>query len=136
MAGMRAWLLIAIAALGCTKASKDEAPAATTKQPAPVTAGTVGADGVRAVAIEATRDGYAPDRIAGKPGEKLKLVFTRRESGGECMAQLKTPEGKIVDLPLDKPFEVAVTVPADGEVKFACGMEMFFGVIVAEKAKG
>jgi plastocyanin domain-containing protein len=133
---MRVALLVVLAVFACKKADeqlpkldkKDPPPAATVKT------GTVAPDGVRSVAIEASREGYVPDKIPGKPGEKLKLVFTRRESGGECMAELKSPDGKLHQLPIDKPYEIAVTVPADGEVKFACGMEMFFGVIVAQKS--
>jgi plastocyanin domain-containing protein len=127
---MRASLLVLLAGLAlvaCKKESKD-----TPKPPAAEAMGTVGADGVRTLHIEAGREGYVPDRIPGKPGEKLKLVFTRTVQG-ECLAELKTPDGKLVALPMNKPVEVAVTVPADGEVKFACGMDMFFGVIVADK---
>lgn len=116
--------------VGCKKADENKpAPAAT------LTTGTVDSQGVRAVPIEVVTEGYRPDRIPGKPGEKLKLVFTRRVDG-ECFEVLKTPDGKTVNLPKDKPFEVAVTVPMDGEVKFACGMDMLQGVIVAEKPKG
>lgn len=109
-------------------AKRAEPPPAATLQ-----TGTVAADGVRTIQIEATKDGYAPDKIPGKPGEKLKLVFTRRASGGECLAELKAPDGKLHQLPLDKPYEIQVTVPDDGEVRFACGMDMFQGSIVAKK---
>jgi plastocyanin domain-containing protein len=117
--------------VGCKKDKKVEE--AQPKPAATLTTGTVNTDGVRTVAIEANEKGYVPDRIPGKPGEKLKLVFTRKIEG-ECLSQLKTPEGKMVDLPMNKPVEVDVTVPADGEIKFACGMEMFYAVVVAEKA--
>lgn len=117
------------AAAACSK-QKEEAPAA--KPAATATTGAAGAAAVRKVPIEVVKEGYAPDRITGKPGEKLDLVFTRRVDGS-CLDQLKTPDGKLVVLPKDKPFEVSVTVPQDGEVKFGCGMDMFFGVIVAEK---
>ena len=100
---------------------------------APVTSGTVGADGVRRVAIEAGAKGYLPERIGGKPGEKLMLVFTRT-TDSTCLAQLKTPDGKLVDLPKGTPVEVAVTVPQSGEVGFACGMDMVTGAVVAEKS--
>jgi plastocyanin domain-containing protein len=131
---MRVWLLAfallaSAGGVACTKATEEPKK----QPPATTSTGTVAADGVRTVPIEADKNGFVPERIPGKPGEKLKLAITRRSSGGSCMSQLKTPEGKIVDLPLDKPYEVAVTVPNDGEVKFACGMEMFFGVVVAEK---
>jgi plastocyanin domain-containing protein len=88
-------------------------------------------NGPRKVAIEANKDGYNPDKIPGKPGEKLDLVFTRTFEA-ECISQLKTPDGKLVDLPMNKPVEVAVTVPQTGELGFACGMDMFHGVIVAQ----
>jgi plastocyanin domain-containing protein len=101
--------------------------------PTPVTAGTTSADGVRKVAVDAGKEGYKPERIGGKPGEKLVLVFTRT-ADSTCIAQLKTPDGKLIDLPKGAPVEVAVTVPASGEVGFACGMDMFHGAVVAEKS--
>ena len=119
--------LCVVAAFGCDKGKKKELP----KQEAPVTAGTVAADGVRRIDVMASMNGYNPERIAGKPGEKLTLVFTRTVEG-ECLSQLKTPEGKLVDLPMNKPVEVAVTVPDKGELTFACGMDMFKGTIVAQ----
>jgi plastocyanin domain-containing protein len=33
---------------------------------------------------------------------------------------------------MNKPVEVAITVPQTGEVGFACGMDMFHGVVVAQ----
>jgi len=111
---------------GCDKEARP-------KEPATLATGTV-KDGVRSVKIEAGKDGYVPERIPGKPGEKLNLVFTRTVEG-ECLRELKTPDGKVVELPMNKPYEIAITVPQSGEVKFACGMEMFFGVIVAEQPK-
>lgn len=131
---MRFALVLALSLVACKKADeaapakKDTPPAAT------VDTGTKTPDGVRTIQIEATKDGYAPDKIPGKPGEKLKLVFTRRASGGECIAELKAPDGKLHQLPLDKPYEIDVTVPKDGEVRFACGMDMFSGSIVAQKS--
>lgn len=116
-------------ALGCKKEADKEPPA---KPVATASSGTVGTDGVRTIAVEANKAGYTPDKIPGKPGEKLKLVFTRTFDS-ECIGELKTPDGKLVVLPMNKPVEVAVTVPADGEVRFACGMDMFHGVVVADK---
>jgi plastocyanin domain-containing protein len=119
--------LLALALVACSK--KADKPAA--PPPAPVTAGNVGSDGLRHVSVQASKEGYSPDKIAGKPGEKLVLVFTRT-ADSECISQLKAPDGKLVDLPLNKPVEVAVTVPQTGEVGFACGMDMFHGVVVAQ----
>ena len=126
---MRAALaVVLVLTLGCEKKTDKAA-----EPPKPTPTATVGSDGVRTIEITANEKGYVPDRIAGKPGEKLKLKFTRTIDG-ECLEKLKTPDGKIVDLPKNSAVDVDVTVPADGEVKFACGMDMFFAVVVAEKA--
>lgn len=131
---MRFALVLAVLLFAC---KKDEAAPKPKNEPPPlatVETGVKAADGVRTIQIEASKDGYVPDKIPGKPGEKLKLVFTRRASGGDCVAELKAPDGKLHQLPLDKPYEIAVTVPNDGEVRFACGMDMFTGSIVAQKS--
>jgi len=114
-----------LASAGCKNEAKVDRSV-----PTPVTTGTVGPDGVRRVPVDAGKDGYQPERIGGKPGEKLVLVFTRTHDAA-CIAQLKTPDGKLVDLPKGTPVEVAVTVPTTGELGFACGMDMFHGAVVA-----
>ena len=136
---MRGPLLVVIAValglVGCSKdgGSKDSGKDSKKPAAAATTTGTVSADGVRRISIEAGKEGYVPDKIVGKPGEKLMLVFTRTVDG-ECLAELKTPDGKLVVLPKGSPVEVPVTVPQDGEVRFACGMDMFTGSIVAQKS--
>ncbi|MGE5184343.1 MAG: cupredoxin domain-containing protein [Acidobacteriota bacterium] len=115
-----------VSIVACNKAKDEAKPAAAPAATAPATAA-----GPRKVAIEVNKDGYTPDKIPGKPGEKLSLVFTRTFEA-ECISQVKTPDGKLVDLPMNKPVEVAVTVPQTGEVGFACGMDMFHGVVVAQ----
>ena len=124
-------LALAIALAGGSFACKGDASApARSTELTPATAGAVGADGVRRVAVEVNLRGYQPDRIGGKPGESLVLVFTRKVEG-TCLAQVKMPDGKLVDLPKGTPVEVAITVPRTGELSFACGMDMFHGAIVA-----
>lgn len=121
----RLLLCLALLVPGC---KKDEAAA-----PAPAPAApAVTKDGVRRIAVEANTKGYTPDKIAGKPGEKLMLVFTRTAES-ECISQVKVPKtAAAVDLPMGKPVEIAVTVPTTGEVTFTCGMDMFTGSIVAD----
>ncbi len=92
-------------------------------------AATVAADGVRSIPVLVKTAGYVPDKITVKPGEKFKLVFTRVDDTA-CGAQVKVADGKVLDLPMNTPVEVAVTAPASGEVRFACGMDMMTGVIV------
>ncbi|HEY4239811.1 MAG TPA: cupredoxin domain-containing protein [Kofleriaceae bacterium] len=121
---LRTAFVVLIALAAC---KKDAAPTS-----APPTAGTVAADGIRHVAIGVDDKGYHPDRIEGAPGEKVVLEFTRTFDS-TCIAQVKAPDGKMYDLPMNKPVQVAVTVPASGDVGFACGMDMFHGVIAAKK---
>jgi plastocyanin domain-containing protein len=127
---MRATLLAIVLVVAACSKKEAEQTAKPTPPATTVNAGTVGADGVRTVPITAGMEGYVPDTIPGKPGEKLKLVFTRTVEG-ECLRELKTPEGKIVELPMNKPTEIAITVPQTGSLTFACGMDMFQGKIVA-----
>ena len=94
---------------------KDEAPPPAPKPAAPAVAAPA-ADGTRKIPIEVNKEGYQPDKIPGKPGEKLDLVFTRTFDA-DCISQVKTPDGKLVDLPMNKPVEVAVVVPQTGEPK-------------------
>jgi plastocyanin domain-containing protein len=124
---VRALLISFVLVSGC---KKSEPPKRETKE-APVTAGTVSADGVRKIEIEASKDGYSPERIVGKPGEKLVLVF-KRTIEADCLAQVKVADGAPVDLPMNTPVEVPVTVPQSGELAFACGMGMFKGTVVAD----
>lgn len=120
-----------VAAAGCKKEDKGK-PAA--QQPAPVTAGKVEADGTRRVVIDVKSDGYHPAAVEARPGEKLKLAFTRVEDT-ECGAQVKVDgveSGKVYDLPMNTPVEIAVTAPASGSIQFACGMDMMTGLIVVK----
>ena len=121
-------ILLVVSVAACKKGEADakKAPPPIAVAPTPVTA-----DGVRHIAITADTSGYKPDRIVGKPGEKLVLVFTRTAES-TCISQLVTPDKKTVDLPMNQPVEVAVTVPQTGEVGFACGMDMFHGTVVAD----
>ncbi len=115
---------LALALGACDKGDKKSAGKAPDPQ------GTVGADGVRRVAVQAGKGGYKPDKIPGKPGEKLILVFTRTAEG-ECLSQIKVGDGKVHDLPMNTPYEIEVTIPpAGGDVRFACGMDMYSGTIV------
>jgi plastocyanin domain-containing protein len=121
-------LVVSLAACKKGEADAKKAPPPIAGTPTPVAPSN---DGVRHIAITADTSGYKPDKIPGKPGEKLMLVFTRT-ADSTCISQLVTPDKKTVDLPMNSPVEVAVTVPQTGEVGFACGMDMFHGTVVAD----
>jgi plastocyanin domain-containing protein len=123
---MRVVLLLVITVLvGC---SKEEARTRPAPVKAPVTAGTTGTDGVRRIPVEASRKGYQPGEIAAKPNEKLVLVFTRTVEG-DCLSKVKVADGPAVDLPMNTPVDVPVTMPATGKLTFVCGMDMFTGTL-------
>lgn len=137
VSAMRAALIALLLVVGCKKdpsgSGGNEGKPADKPAVAPATPTTPATVGeARKVQIEANKEGFVPAKIPGKPGEKLVLVFTRTIDA-ECLGKIKTPDGKEVELPLNKPVEVPVTVPKDGEVRFACWMDMFSGVVVAEK---
>ena len=91
--------------------------------------GTVKADGIRHIPVEANEQGYTPAKIRAKPGEKLVLEFTRT-TDAECLAQVKVgDDGALIDLPLGKEVDVPVTAPLSGKLTFVCGMDMNTGVI-------
>ena len=86
-------------------------------------------DGTRSIPINVNDQGFDPDKITAKPGEKLELVFTRRTKA-ECGAQVKVANGPVTDLPIDQPVKIAITAPPSGQLGFACGMDMMTGVVV------
>ncbi|MBE7451981.1 MAG: cupredoxin domain-containing protein [Kofleriaceae bacterium] len=113
-----------LALAGCDK--KSDAPRRTPPPPATVTA-----DGTRTVPVHVNDEGFEPAKISARAGEKLELEVTRK-SKSACAAQVKVGDGPVVDLAVDQPVKLAVTVPASGEVRFACGMDMMTGVVVVE----
>ena len=130
MRRVRIVVAVCLALASCTKEEAKSKPASPPPAAAPAAA-TTATTGPRRVPVEANKEGYTPDQIPGAPGEKLVLVFTRTVDSS-CLAQLRTPDGKTVDLPMNKPVEVPVTVPDSGQLAFACGMDMFHGAIVAQ----
>jgi plastocyanin domain-containing protein len=123
-------LALSLLLVGTFACKKKEADAPKPKEAAPVTAGAV-ADGVRKIPVEASKEGYQPDKIAGKPGEKIVLVF-KRTVEGDCLATVKVADAAPVELPMNTPVEVPVTVPQSGELTFVCSMGMFKGTVVAD----
>jgi plastocyanin domain-containing protein len=88
------------------------------------------ATGARKIEIQVTADGYKPSTFHAKAGEKLVLVFTRVGSAG-CGNTVVVPAANFrTDLVEGKPVAVAVTMPKQGKLTFACPMNMFEGEIL------
>jgi plastocyanin domain-containing protein len=124
---IRALVIAMVVLAGCKKADDNKLRAPQADLMGTTKMGVATKDG-RRVEVTANADGYTPSKIIGAPRERLVLVFTRTIEA-DCLAKLKTPSGEVVDLPLNKPVDVAVTVPETGEVAFACGMGMFRGTV-------
>ena len=122
--------LVLVGSLVLALAACEKKASKTSKPPgAAVAAQTLAADGTRTIPVAVRKAGYDPDKIAVKPGEKLKLVFTRIENT-ECGAQVKIGDGQPVDLPMNQPVELALVAPPSGQLQFACAMDMMTGVLV------
>jgi len=109
--------LVLLFALGCNKAPSESTPPS---------------DGRAALEVKVDAVGYHPDKLHAKAGKPVRLLVTRTTDEG-CGQELVVPSlNKKVALPLNQPVAIDLTMPASGEVAFACGMDMMHGVIVAD----
>lgn len=80
------------------------------------------------IKITVDRKGYTPNKIEAKAGNAV-LVFTRTADVACGKFVVVNGIAGKTELPLNKPVQVGVRLPKDGEVRFACGMDMMTGVI-------
>lgn len=86
-------------------------------------------DGRPVIAIAVGTE-YTPSEVTAEANAPVRLVFTRTTDQG-CGQQLVFPEQDIRrDLPLNEPVAVDLTMPAEGRVRFTCGMDMYEGAVV------
>ncbi len=87
---------------------------------------------VRRVEVSITQKGFEPDKITARKGEPLRLVVTRR-TDQTCAKEIVIAEaGMRKELPLDQPVMIDFTPIKNGELRYACGMDMISGVIVVQ----
>src|SRR5262245_51134041 len=83
----------------------------------------------RRIEVAATHEGYVPSTVDVKKGETVVLRF-KRTTKSDCLAQVVIPKlGIKEDLPLEQPVEVVVKADQEGDIEFACGMNMLKGKI-------
>lgn len=84
------------------------------------------------VTIRVDGSGYHPARVRAAANSEITLSFLRTTD--ECCGQqLKIPSLNIQrDLPLNQAVAVAVRVPANGQLGFTCGMDMYRGAVVVQ----
>ncbi|WP_242345592.1 cupredoxin domain-containing protein [Anaeromyxobacter terrae] len=81
------------------------------------------------VKITVTKRGYEPWKVQAKKDVPLTLVVTRT-TDETCATELVLPEyGINQKLPLNEPVTITFTPKRTGELKYACAMNMFQGVI-------
>jgi len=80
--------------------------------------------------IFVTENGFEPIRIEVPPDREVVLRFTRKVASTCADAVLVEGDPVKHMLPEDKPIEVRLTSPRSGQVRFACGMDMYRGALV------
>jgi plastocyanin domain-containing protein len=84
------------------------------------------------VEITVTKEGFVPKEIKVKAGQPVKLQVTRKIEK-TCAKDIVIKDyGINQPLPLDQTVTVTFTPSKAGSSRFACGMDMIAGVIVAE----
>jgi hypothetical protein len=88
----------------------------------------VAADGK--IDIEVDAAGYHPATISAPAKATITLAFKRTTESG-CGNELVIAALDIKkDLPVGEVVEIPVEVPESGELKFACGMDMYRGKVI------
>ncbi|MCK6598402.1 MAG: cupredoxin domain-containing protein [Bdellovibrionaceae bacterium] len=89
-------------------------------------------ESVKNIDLKVTENGFEPSEIKVTPGTHIVLNVTRK-TDVTCATQIKIKEKNIMqELPLNKTVKVDLGVLKKGDVRFACGMDMISGHIIAE----
>ena len=85
-----------------------------------------------AIKITVSKDGFSPARLEVKAGQPLKLAFYRADAEN-CATSVVFPALKVeAKLPVGQTTLVEITPREKGELAFACGMNMFKGMMVVQ----
>jgi plastocyanin domain-containing protein len=89
----------------------------------------------RRIDISVTEAGFEPDNVTVKAGEDVTLAFTRK-TDTTCVTEVVVFVNDKDKVEKKLPLNQAVTVDAKfakpGELGYACGMNMYKGVIVVQ----
>jgi plastocyanin domain-containing protein len=86
----------------------------------------------RRIAVTVTPNGFEPSSIPVRVGQSVVLVVTRTTEQ-TCAKEFVIASRRIRRaLPLNQPVEIAYTAKKAGAVRFACGMDMVSGQLVAD----
>ena len=85
-------------------------------------------DGIQEVNI-IVDGGYEPSRVVVNAGQRVRLNFLRRDKSS-CLEQVVFPDFHIAqDLDFNQVTPIEFTPQKPGQYTFACGMNMFRGVV-------
>ena len=95
------------------------------------TGAPTGGSGGSRIAITVTEEGFEPKSVEVVAGQPVTLVVTRRTEQ-TCATDLVIPDYDIRrDLPLNKSVEITFVPLEPGAIRYACGMDMIEGTVVA-----
>ena len=89
----------------------------------------------RQIDISVTEAGFEPDKVTVKAGEEVTLAFTRKTEKTcvtEVVVYVNDKDKVEKALPLNKVVSVNAKFSKSGELGYACGMNMYKGVIVVQ----
>ena len=85
----------------------------------------------REIKVAVTEKGFEPSEIHVKKGENIVLAITR-QTDVTCATEMTLDEGQTrTALPLNQTVRIPLG-KVSGEKKFACGMGMYHGTVVAD----
>ncbi|OYZ21745.1 MAG: hypothetical protein B7Y39_08555 [Bdellovibrio sp. 28-41-41] len=89
-------------------------------------------DKPQTISLSVTENGFEPSEIKVKPGTHVILKVTRK-TDQTCATEIQIKEKKIKQkLDKDKVATVDIGTLQKGDIRFACGMDMISGHIIAE----
>lgn len=115
-------------AYGCTKQSASTDGQAHEMNDPSATRKVTASEGVTAVTVN--EDGFSPNHVEVKRGQKTTLRFTRT-SDKTCATEVAFPEMNLTKpLPLNQPIDVDVPSDQAKTFTFQCGMGMYKSKVV------
>jgi plastocyanin domain-containing protein len=117
--------LLALPALALAQHDHGAAPAqGAAAAPASVPAGFL--------ELSVTGDGFVPDKLQVKKGQKVKLLVTRK-TDRTCATEIVIPDAGVSQkLPLNQTVLVEFTPKKAGTLKYACAMGHVAGLLVVD----
>jgi plastocyanin domain-containing protein len=84
------------------------------------------------VAITVTENGFEPALVSVPAGRPVTLLVTRR-TDETCARDFVMPDQHIRrPLPLDRTVEITFTPAKPGDLRYACAMDMYSGIVRVE----